>query len=134
MFLKSQSSQSDKKKIALTLGQLGEDFACDYLRDKGYKILDRNYRKPWGEIDIIARAPDRTLVFFEIKTMIENPGGLAPEDQLTQAKLGKLQKTAQLYTGHYPEKVEDTKGWRIDLLAITMGTDNEPRVVQYENI
>lgn len=124
--------------IKSELGALGEDLACNYLQDKGYKILDRNYRKSWGEIDIIARAPDRTLVFVEVKTLRSYSGQtmdqLKPEDELTQAKLGKLQRTAQLYAGHYPEKVDDRKGWRIDLLAITMSADEEPRVVRYENI
>src|SRR3989344_5886964 len=151
--------------IKSELGKRGEDLACEYLINKGYKVLDRNYRKPWGEIDVIARAPDKTLVFVEVKTMIgykrernddnnndhnndprnndhdNNNDKLMPEDQLTASKLGKLQKTAQLYTGHYPEKVSE-KGWRIDLLAIRVNYDNDhdidkkanaPEVKHYEN-
>lgn len=51
------------------LGQKGEDLACVYLVEKGFKILERNYRRKWGEIDIVAVAPDKTLVFVEVKTM-----------------------------------------------------------------
>jgi putative endonuclease len=103
------------------LGQFGENLACEYLVEKGYKIIDRNFRKKWGELDIITKAPDKTLVFVEVKTMTENSGvGLKPEDQLTRAKLEKLKRTACLYAGHYPKKVKDKNGWRIDLLALSL--------------
>lgn len=55
----------DKIKI----GKLGENTACQYLVDKGYNIIRTNYAKPWGEIDIIAKSPDKTLVFIEVKTL-----------------------------------------------------------------
>jgi len=101
------------------LGQFGEDLACEYLIKKNYKIIERNARQKWGELDIITKAPDRTLVFVEVKTMTSSAaGGIQPEDQLTQTKLAKLKRTACLYAGHYPELVNDSKGWRIDLVAI----------------
>ncbi len=100
------------------IGQLGEDLACKYLVDKAYRIIERNFRRPWGELDIIAEAPDKTLVFIEVKTMRENPGGLEPADQLTKSKLQKLKRTASLYAGHYPGLIKDDKGWRIDLITL----------------
>ncbi len=120
------------------LGKFGEDAACEYLVKKGYKIISRNFRKPWGELDIIAFAPDKTLVFVEVKTLRQSSGQapeeqLSPEDQLTKAKLKKLQRTASLYTGHYPELIKDYKGWQIDLLAITLKDDNFD-IKHYENI
>ena len=114
------------------LGNFGEDLACKYLVDKGYKIIDRNFRKPWGEIDIIAKAPDKTLVFVEVKTMEENPN-IQPEEQLTKSKLQKLKRTASLCAGHRQELIKDEKGWRIDLIALTIkekGCD----IKHYENI
>jgi putative endonuclease len=119
------------------LGEFGENLACEYLVKKGYKIIGRNVRKPWGELDIIAKSPDKTLVFVEVKTMAGYLGaGLKPEDQLTKAKLKKLQKTASLYVGHYPEKIKDNQGWRIDLVAITMeDVDKQnPEINHYKNI
>ncbi|MEK7162938.1 MAG: YraN family protein [Patescibacteria group bacterium] len=101
------------------LGNFGENLACGYLVNNGYKIIDRNFRKPWGEIDIIAKAPDKTLVFIEVKTMEESSEGLKPEDQLTSSKLQKLKRTASLYAGHRQELIDNEKGWRIDLIAIT---------------
>lgn len=106
------------------LGGFGEDLACKYLVEKNYKIVERNFRKPWGEIDIIAKAPNKTLVFIEIKTMKENLGGLMPEDQLTHSKLQKLKRTASLYAGHRQELIKDDKGWRIDLITITLSQSN----------
>ena len=37
----------------LKIGRLGEDIACKYLKNKGYKVIERNFRRKWGEIDII---------------------------------------------------------------------------------
>lgn len=116
------------------LGKFGEDLACEYLVKKGYKIIDRNFRKPWGELDIIAKAPDKTLVFIEVKTMTDSSGlGLSPEDQLTKTKLKKTQRAASLYAGHYPELIKDDKGWQIDLLALTINRENCD-IKYYENI
>lgn len=118
------------------LGELGENLACEYLVKKKYKIICRNFRQKWGELDIIAKAPDKTLVFVEVKTMTGNGGyGLQPEDQLTQSKLEKLKRTASLYAGHYQEKVKDEKGWRIDLVALTIsGSGENCEIKHYENI
>lgn len=116
------------------LGQFGEDTACEYLAKKGYKIIRRNARQKWGELDIIAKAPDRTLVFVEVKTMTGSGGdGIQPEDQLTQSKLAKLKRTACLYAGHYPELIDNNKGWRIDLVALTISGENCD-IKHYENI
>jgi putative endonuclease len=49
------------------VGMAGEDAACVFLKRKGYRILDRNYRCPFGEVDVIA-SKGGTLVFCEVKT------------------------------------------------------------------
>lgn len=111
------------------LGQLGEDIACEYLVENKYKLIERNFRQKWGEIDIIAKAPDKTLVFVEVKTVTgvkcETNETISAEDQLTGAKLTKLQRTASLYANHNSKIVDDEKGWRIDLLAITININSE---------
>lgn len=119
------------------IGKLGEDLACEYLIKKGYRVLERNFRKPWGELDIVAKYKDGTLVIVEVKTMRENPS-LSPEDNLTKAKLEKLKRTALLYAGSKQELLRDKKGWRIDLIAVSISnltniTDNY-LVSHYENI
>ena len=103
----------------ITIGKLGEDLACRYIVKKGYKVLERNYRKPWGEIDIIARADDGTLVFVEVKALKKSGRiDLEPEDNLTSAKLKKLKRVCATFAAKRPEMVDETKGWRIDLVAI----------------
>ncbi|HEY4498322.1 MAG TPA: YraN family protein [Candidatus Paceibacterota bacterium] len=119
------------------LGKLGENLATDYLKRQDYKILERNYRQPWGEIDIIARSPDKTLVFVEVKTVSNL--GITPEEQVTKAKLRKLQRTASLYAGQYPQTVKDNRGWRIDLVAVSFNSDLTDTgkafvIKHYENI
>jgi len=139
------------------LGKSGEDLACGYLVDKGYKILERNFRKPWGELDIVAKSPNKTLVFAEVKTMrspyerfretrqfgnkfgndfggVELPDSdIEPEMQMTAAKMKKLKRAASLYAGHCPELIDDKKGWRIDLLALTIN-EKDCLINHYENI
>ena len=78
------------------IGKLGEDIACEYLVKNGYKIIDRNFRRPWGELDIVAKYRDGTLVFVEVKAMRKN-SSLNPEDNLTKSKLEKVKRTASLY-------------------------------------
>ena len=116
------------------LGHFGEDIACEYLVKKGYKIIDCNFRQKWGELDIISKAPDRTLVFVEVKTMTGSGGnGLQPEDQLNKAKLQKLKRTASLYAGHNSKLIKDDKGWQIDLIALTIDGENCD-IRHYENV
>ena len=50
-------------------GIIGENIACGYLVKKGYKIIKRNFIAPFGEIDIIAKSPDNTLIFIEVKAL-----------------------------------------------------------------
>lgn len=113
------------KSKSLT-GQLGEKIAAEYLSENGYKIVEKNYLRPWGEIDIVVRRKDGTLVFVEVKTMYEGPF-LNPEDNLTSSKLKKLQRTAQLYVGGNAAKVYESRGWQIDLVAVLLLDKNSAR-------
>ncbi len=118
------------------IGKYGEDLACEYLVKHSFKIIERNFWKPWGELDIIAMAPDKTLVFVEVKTMRQNAAiaELNPEDNLTAAKLKKLQRTASLYANEHLELINDQKGWRIDLIAISLADNGKPLIKHLENI
>jgi len=117
------------------IGKYGEDLACEYLVNNKYRIIERNYKKPWGEIDIIAKDPERTLVFVEVKTLRESTNfGLKPEDQLTASKLKKVSRTASLYSNANQDIINKENGWRIDLIAITLNNTNNPTVSHYKNI
>jgi len=116
------------------LGKWGEDRACEYLVDNGFKIIDRNFRRPWGELDIVAKHKDGTLVFVEVKTVnVSGPAGVTAEDQMTAAKIKKFKKAASLYAGHRPELINDKKGWRLDLLTLTKSGESFI-IKHYQNI
>jgi len=118
------SAKHSKQKT----GKIGEEKACEFLKSKGYRIIERNYQKPWGEIDIIAMGPDKTLVFFEIKTIrqfIDPEDSLKPEDNLSQAKLKKIRRSAQMFSAKHSDLIREEKGWRIDLLALTLRLNSE---------
>lgn len=70
------------------LGKAGEDAACDYLRQRGYTILHRNWRYRRNELDIVAADAD-TLVVVEVKTRSEDP--LAPPEEAIDS--GKIKRT-----------------------------------------
>ena len=121
-----------------TLGKLGEDICCSFLTKKGYKILARNYqRRPIGEIDIVAAAADGTLVFVEVKALkSDDPeNSLSPEDNLSQAKLVKFKKICEVFVSHNNHLVDESRGWRIDLVAITLPKDRaEELTIENENV
>ena len=79
----------------LDLGKLGEEKAVQYLKDKGYEILERNYRSKLGEIDVVAR-DRKTICFIEIKTRSSLSKG-HPLESITPNKQHKLCKLAILY-------------------------------------
>jgi putative endonuclease len=138
------NNQERKIKTSET-GKKGERLACKYLEKNGYRILDRNYWKPWGEIDIVAQAKNKTLVFVEVKAMRQsnpeiyekfttNIAELTPEDNLTSFKLKKIQRTARGFVTHSRELVDEEKGWRIDLIAISLYRSGEFNLRHYENL
>ena len=112
-------------------GKIGEDLACEYLVNKRFTIIERNFRRKWGELDIIGKDSVGVLVFVEVKAMRKYNNAasnsaiaeLSPEDNLTSAKLRKLKRTASLYAGFNEKLIDDEKGWRIDLVAISLPTD-----------
>lgn len=78
-----------------SLGDFGEDLTCKYLEKKGYKILDRNYLKPFGEIDIIA-IKNEILSFVEVKTRRNDKFKRASLD-VGYFKQERIKKAAQAY-------------------------------------
>ena len=57
--------------VTQTVGSLGEELTVKFLKKRGYKILDRNYRRPWGELDIVAKLKKK-VHFVEVKTMSQD--------------------------------------------------------------
>ena len=90
-------------KLQHSIGDSGEQYAVDYLKSKGYEILQRNFRirtPITGEVDIIARTGEY-LVFFEIKT--RKQGGLTPAPfSITAAQKKRILAAAQAFLYRYP--------------------------------
>lgn len=78
-----------------SIGDFGEDIASRYLEKKGYQILERNFLKPYGEIDIIC-IKDDILIFVEVKTRKNDQFKPASLD-VDYYKKERIKKTAQAY-------------------------------------
>lgn len=94
-------------------GKEGEDLAVDFLRAKGYRILERNFRFERGEIDIIAQEGE-TLVFVEVKARRSKTYG-EPEEAVTEFKKRQLEKVAE---GYLVERGIEVRECRFDVIAI----------------
>jgi putative endonuclease len=98
-------------------GRKGEALAVSYLEKHGYKVLEKNFRCPWGEIDIIARDHDE-LVFIEVKTRKSNEMGY-PEEAVDAKKQRKISQVAAHYL---MQKNIIHESIRFDVVAIFMTT------------
>lgn len=107
-------------------GMQGEEIAADYLRRKGYMLLDRNWRSGHKEIDIIARQDD-TLVFVEVKARANIMYG-NPEDAVTRRKMHLLVQAADAYLRSNMLDCEV----RFDIITIT-GSPAKPYIRHYEH-
>jgi putative endonuclease len=99
------------------LGRTGERLAAERLVEAGYRILERNVRSRYGEIDLVAEEGG-DLVFVEVKTRRGTSHGL-PEEGVTPRKQRKLVQLAFQYlaTHDYPDR-----SWRIDVVAVQMSS------------
>jgi putative endonuclease len=107
-------------------GKVGEDLAVSYLEARDYKILERNFKKRYGEIDIIALESE-ILVFVEVKTRFSPEFG-PPEEAVTPWKLRQIEKTSQFYKMLHPELPE---ALRIDVIAVELGSDNQAKEIRH---
>ena len=118
----SDGNAEHKRRV----GRLGEDLAGEFLERKGYRVIARNYRKPWGEIDIIAEK-DGGVRFVEVKAVTREPSGepagdgsremdRIPEELVGRRKLEKLARTAELYM----ESMKDKREYQIDVVGVIL--------------
>jgi putative endonuclease len=118
------------------LGDLGEKLACEYLVEKGFTIVGKNYRVAFGEIDIIAKKAwrlfsknDKTIHFIEVKTIIDNNGGFFPEDHVDFKKRKKLRQMAQIWLKEqrYPQDFPH----QIDVIGILVNKSTRNAKLHY---
>jgi len=111
------------------VGALGEKLAVDFLKKRGYKIVQRNFRCREGEIDIIAKQGD-CLVFVEVRTKKSSGFGI-PEESITPFKSRKLVALADIYLQNCSSLPQS---WRIDVVAVELKPDNKlSRLEHIEN-
>ena len=104
-----------KDKTKITTGKEGEKIAADFLKKDGYRIIDKNFRCPLGEIDIVAWEKG-TIVFVEVKTRKSSELGY-PEQAVGIKKQKKMSQLALWFM--QKKKIIDASA-RFDVVAITM--------------
>ena len=121
-------------KIVNPIAKFGEDKACEYLKRLGFKIIERNFRKGYGEIDVVAieetKKDGKILVFVEVKTRTSNVFG-SPLEAITYWKLKELIKTAQYYKLTHPRLPESL---RIDAVSVTLSGSEVQNIELTKNI
>jgi Holliday junction resolvase-like predicted endonuclease len=115
--------QTDKSGSRNRVGGIGETIAANWLENQGFSIIERNYLKKWGEIDIVAHETDR-YHFVEVKTVsYETKAALEwavthetwrPEDNVHKAKLERIGRTIETWIHQHSY----TGNWVIDLVIV----------------
>lgn len=132
------------------IGELGEKLACKYLEKNGFQIVERNYTKKWGEIDVVAKKGYK-IYFIEVKSTLTsfvspetnmNENDLfdqneflfnkRPEENMHPWKIKRLAKTVQSYL---IEKRIGNTPWQFDLLVVYIDINNKKaKIKKIENI
>ena len=104
-----------------SVGKIGEKIAANFLLAQGYELLDANQTNQRGyqigELDLIAKDKQGSIVFVEVKTRKGKRGNVVPEENITSSKIVKIQRAANYYL-----RVNDLvdKNWRIDAVVIVL--------------
>ncbi|PND57829.1 YraN family protein [Mycobacterium sp. ENV421] len=112
------------------LGALGEQLAAEHLESLGLRIVVRNWRCRYGELDVIAAAPDGTLVFVEVKTRTgDGFGGV--EYAVTPAKVRRIRRLVGIWLAG------QDRGWaavRIDVVGVRIGRRRTPEIIHLRGV
>ena len=110
------------------IGRIGENIACKYIESIGYKVIDRNYRTRYGEIDIIAiisgdtsKIKNEEVVFIEVKTRLSGNKGRGAE-KVDLKKISKMVMVAKKYA--YENRLLNTR-LRFDVIEINLYTGGQ---------
>ncbi len=108
------------------VGDRGEKAAQSFLKKKGYRIKETNYRCREGEIDIVAEKKN-CLIFIEVRTKTSGEFG-SPEESVTGAKKNKLTATALSYVSSHKDM---TESWQIDFIGIELDQKGKPTRIEH---
>jgi putative endonuclease len=114
-------------KRAVT-GQVGEQAAAVHLERSGHRIVERNYRCTYGEIDLVAEEGSE-LAFVEVRTRSGTSFG-SPEESITWQKKQRMTRCALAYLSE--RQVKDRQ-WRIDLIAVKLERGRVTRLEHYRH-
>ena len=103
------------------VGAAGESVAAEFLRRKGFEIVEMNYRKPWGEVDIVA-LKSGVVRFVEVKSVSRESiqdisretNDHRPEELVHEHKLRKVARTAEMYMNER----SDPRDYQIDVVGV----------------
>jgi len=132
---------SEKQKI----GEMGENLAERFLVKHGFSVLDRNYTKKWGELDIVIEK-DNKIHFIEVKSVSyetlkdvfisslhkyddvsyetsDNIDSYRPEDNMHPWKMKRMSRTIQTYL--LDRRIDEDKDWQVDLLIVYLDMNNK---------
>lgn len=121
-------NSSNHKKTSQKTGALGEDLALNYLEKSGYRIIQRNFKCKFGEIDIIAYS-NKTLTFIEVKTRSTDQFG-APEESVNRAKQERQKRIAQYY--FFKKRIPPEIPCQFDIVSIKLANKN-PEITLIKN-
>lgn len=112
------------------IGALGEEIACIFLEQKGWRIIRRNYTRPWGEIDIIAQHKDR-VHFVEVKSVsCENISHETanPAEKVHTEKQKRLGRAIQTYLSRYASREIP---WIFSVIVVYIDPETYQARIQY---
>lgn len=116
------------------LGRRGESDALAYLESRGFKLVERNYRTRFGELDLITISPTGGLVFVEVKARMRSEVG-SPLEQIDQCKVSHLTKAIALYADHHQCQEKQS---RLDAIGIryeiSPGDQDDLKMVDLEHV
>ncbi|OGG73059.1 MAG: hypothetical protein A3D64_00400 [Candidatus Wildermuthbacteria bacterium RIFCSPHIGHO2_02_FULL_49_9] len=112
----------------MDIGKIGEDLACKFLERKGFRVKLRNYRKIFGEIDIVAEKQG-TLRFVEVKTVSGDSTLFKPEDAVHYRKRERLKRAIKGYLRE--NNVSDETEWQFDIVAIEVNRKKKGAMVRF---
>lgn len=110
-------------------GRESENATAEYLKNRGFTILERNYQSPLGEIDIIAKK-NEVVHIVEVKSGAAGNAFFRPEQNLHPRQRQRLMRSARLYLARrrYPPDQE----WQIDLVTVELRDNQDPIINYYE--
>jgi putative endonuclease len=117
------------------IGKIGEEMAVQFLKEKGYQILERNYKfqvpghLQRGEIDIVAKKGD-TISFVEVKTLKDPKVEIFPEEKVNFSKTKKLILTAESWL--IKNKIPLNSKWQIDVISVLI-KGKKKEISHFEN-